>query len=121
MRPILVGAMLLTIASGCAGISPVQIGQTVGTIAGAVLVPGGAPIGALVGMLTGMLVQGQVDKATETRERKELSERLTTGDGQPAMIAEAPPEPVGPPTRVWVDETVQEGRLVAGHFEVRRI
>ena len=103
--------------SGCAGVSPAQVGQTTGTIAGAAIVPGvGAPIGALVGLLAGMVVQGHVDKVTEKKERKELGEQLASGS-QPPSEEGAPPQ--GQATRVWVDETVQGGRLVAGHFDVR--
>ena len=109
--------MGLVLASGCAGVSPAQVGQTAGTIAGAAIAPGvGAPFGALVGLLAGMVVQGHVDKATETRERKELSDQLAVGEQPTAPRASAPQ---GEPTRVWVDETVQDGRLLAGRFETQ--
>lgn len=117
-----VGTLLVAMASGCAGMSPTQIGQTAGTIAGAAIVPGiGAPLGALAGMLAGMLVQGHVDQVTETRERKELGDQLARGHAQPAAAAAAGPGILGTPTRVWVDEDVHDGRLIAGHFEVRNI
>jgi len=97
---------------------PVQIGQMAGTIAGAALAPGvGASVGGLVGMLAGMAVQGQIDKATEGQERKTLSNQLGTGPSSSAQAPAAPPQ--GAPTRVWVDETVQGGKLIAGHFETR--
>ncbi len=109
--------MSVLVSSGCAGIAPVQIGQTAGTIAGAVLVPGvGAPVGALVGLMAGMVVQEQVDKVTEKRERKELGEQLAVGA---APGSETIPPPQGQLIRVWVDETFQDGRLLAGHFDVR--
>ena len=105
--------------AGCAGVSPAQVGQTVGTIAGSAVVPGiGAPVGALVGLLTGMLVQGEVDKVTEKRERKELSGQLASRPDSPGS-----PEPSvqGTPTRVWIDETVEQGRVIAGHFDTRAL
>ena len=106
---------------GCAAVSPVQVGQTAGTIAGAVAAPGvGPPVGALVGMLLGSVVQSHVDKVTEKRERKELAEQLGSGPGGRAM-ASASPVPAGQPTRVWVDEVVHDGAVLAGHFEMRQI
>ena len=117
-RRVLVGILLVLSLSGCAGVSPVQVGQTAGTIAGGAIAPGvGAPFGALVGLLAGMVVQGKVDQATEQRERKELKEQWVRG---PRATAEAL-SPEGVPTRVWADETVQEGRLITGHFETRSI
>jgi len=117
---ILVGALSLALCSGCAGISPAQAGQTIGTIAGAAIAPGiGAPLGALAGLLTGMVFQKQADKGMEKKERRELSEQLAGGQAQ--MTAQ--PEGVlqGQPVRVWVDEMVQDGRTIAGHFDVRYI
>ena len=119
-RRFVIGFFSAWLCAGCAGVPPTQVGQTAGTIAGAAIAPGiGAPLGALVGLLAGMLVQGQVDKATETRERKELSQEL--GRSSASMPGEAGSAPQGEPTRVWADETVRNGRLVPGHFEVRMI
>lgn len=115
---VLLPVAALLLCGGCATISPSQAGQTVGTLAGAAIAPGiGAPIGALVGMLAGMAVQGQVDKVVEKRERVELQQELASGE----RAASAPPSHAsqGQPTRVWVDETEQNGRLVAAHFDVR--
>ena len=114
---ILVGALSVVFVGGCASVPPAQVGQTAGTIAGAAIVPGiGAPIGALAGLLAGMLVQGELDKATEKRERRELSQQLGA-DPHPASSEAGAPH--GEPVRVWVDEAVQGGRLIVGHFEVR--
>lgn len=125
-RLFLVGAGSLMLATGCASVSPLHAGQTLGTIVGAAIAPGiGAPIGAIVGMLAGMVVQQEADKVTERRERKDLGEQLATGPRLPAgaTASSAPPAGgaalQGEPMRVWVDETVQEGRLIAGHFDVR--
>ena len=111
------------LVSGCAGLPPAQVGQTAGTIAGAVIAPGvGAPIGALVGMLAGLVVQGEIDKVTEKHERRDLSKELGTGantGGVSPQPSSLPPQ--GQPVRVWVDESVHEGRRVAGHFDVRYI
>ena len=113
-----VGLASVFLSSGCAGVSPVQVGQTAGTIVGAVIAPGiGPPLGAIAGLLAGMLVQGEVDKVTEKRERKTLGDQLATGGASKASEESGPPR--GEPTRVWVDETVQGGRLIPGHFEVR--
>lgn len=113
-------SLLLLGAVGCAGVSPAQVGQTAGTIAGAAIAPGvGAPIGALVGLLAGMAVQGQVDKVVEKHERQELGDQLA--GGSPATSDGQAQAPAGEPTRVWVDETEQDGRVIAGRFEVRQI
>ena len=91
-----------------------------GTVAGAVALPGiGAPIGGLVGLLAGMVVQQEVDKKTEKRERVELGHELKTMPN--AATAAAGTELAGIPTRVWVDETFQNGRVVPGSFQERSI
>ena len=107
---------LVVLISGCAGVSPVQVGQMVGTIAGSAVLPGaGGPVGSLVGLLAGMVVQGEVDKSTEKRERKDLNQQLADD----TVSSEQAAPPLGEPTRVWVDETVQNGRVIPGHFESR--
>lgn len=110
--------VVMALCGGCAAIPPAQVGQTIGTIAGAAVLPGlGAPIGAMAGMLAGMVVQGHMDKVTETQERKDLGRELSE--------QKSGEEPARPPsgelTRVWVDETTQHGRIVAGHFDVRSL
>jgi hypothetical protein len=118
-RALLAGAASVSLAAGCASVPPAQLGQTAGTIAGAAIAPGiGAPIGALLGALAGMVVQRKVDQTTETRERRELGEQMAA-----VAAAGAPGQPVpqGEPVRVWVDETVKDGRLLPGHFEVRYV
>ncbi len=115
-RTILVGSLSVLVA-GCSSVPPAQVGQAAGTVAGGAIVPGlGAPIGGLIGLVAGLLVQGQIDKATETHERKELGDRLASA---PKKTPDAAPPVEGQPIRVWVDETVQDGRLIAGHFDVR--
>jgi hypothetical protein len=107
--------MMASLLSGCAGVSPAQVGQAAGTLAGGAIVPGlGAPVGALVGLLAGMIVQGHVDKVTERRERQTLGQELAQGPlTDPTAI------PSAGRIRVWVDETIRNGRLVPGHFDVR--
>jgi len=106
--------------AGCASLSPTQVGQATGSIAGAVLAPGiGMPLGALVGTLAGLVVESQVDKVREQKERVELSEQLNIPPEAPPP--QSPEAAFGQPTRVWVDETVDNGRLMAGRFEVRAI
>lgn len=118
-KRVVIGALGTIVLCGCAGVSPSQVGQTAGTIAGAAVAPGvGAPLGALVGLLAGMVVEGQVDRATERRERVELGEQLAD---DPALAADRVGAPHNQPVRVWVDETVHEGRVVAGHFDVRYV
>ena len=114
------GLLSLAGVTGCAGVAAPQAGQTVGTIAGAAIAPGvGAPLGALVGYLAGMMVQGEVDKSTEKKERRELSDRLGARTETASLpIRGGLPASAGA-TRVWVDETVQDGRLVEGHYEAR--
>ena len=117
---LLVAVLTIGLCAGCAGVSPTQVGQTAGTIAGSAIAPGiGAPIGSLVGLVAGLLVQGHVDKVTEKRERKELGDQMATK----GSVAAPPQEtaPPGAPTRVWVDETMRDGRLIAGHFDVREL
>ncbi len=112
--------MSVGLCTGCAGVSPMQVGQTAGTIAGAAVAPGvGAPLGALVGLLAGMVFQKKADQVVEKRERSELSDQLQKGPS--ASSSEPALAPLGEPTRVWVDETLHDGRLVAGHFDVRNI
>lgn len=112
-----IGLLSILLSAGCAGIPPAQVGQTAGTIVGNVLAPGiGAPVGALLGTLAGLVVQGEVDKATEKRERKELGEKLAVGGSRDAERAGPS---AGAPVRVWVDEALHDGRLVAGHFDAR--
>ena len=107
------------LVAGCSGVSPTQVGQTAGTIVGAAIVPGiGAPIGTLVGTLAGLVVEGQMEKAHEKQEQVELSKQL----GAPASTGARPGEPpLGKPARVWVDERLENGRLINGHFEFRPI
>src|SRR3989338_3885307 len=110
------GLLTAALVGGCAAMPPAQVGQTAGATAGAALAPGiGAPLGALVGLLAGMLVQGEVDKVNEKRERRDLNDQLARGST--AEIAEGGPSS-GDPIRVWVDESVRDGRLLTGHFEV---
>ena len=120
-RRFLVLSTTALLLNGCAAFSPVQVGQTAGTIAGAAAIPGlGAPIGSLVGMLVGMVVQDQIDLATETKERRELGQQLEPEKrGTQSMASDAPAPP--PPVRVWVDECVERGRVLAGHFEVQHL
>jgi len=109
--------MSLLLASGCAGVSATNIGQTAGTIAGSVIAPGvGGPVGALVGLLAGLVVQGQVDQSTEKRERRDLNKELAA-DRQAG--SSEPTSPHGVPTRVWVDEALYDGRVIVAHFDVR--
>lgn len=109
--------MLLT---GCAGVPPVQLGQMVGTIAGSIIVPGvGGPVGGFIGLLTGLMVQKKVDQVHEVREHRELSEQLERGSSPAANTPEAFQRQVGIPTRVWVDEQVHQGHVIAGHFDIR--
>ena len=120
-RRALVLVAVLLLAPGCAALAPQQVGQMVGTVAGSAIVPGlGAPIGGLLGLLAGMVVQKRVDQVTEQHERIELGQQLNRiGPSEGAPTAERDAPPFGTPTRVWVDETWREGRLVAGSFEER--
>ena len=107
------------IGAGCSAISPTQIGQTAGSIAGGAIAPGvGVPFGALVGTLAGLVVERHMDKAREQKERVELGQQLQTAAARPTVNAA---ELTGPMRRVWVDETVAQGRMIAGHFESRVI
>ena len=107
------------LVAGCSGLSPTQVGQTAGAIAGGAIIPGiGFPLGTLVGTLAGLVVEGQMEKAHEKQERVDLSKHLA-----PPVSSGAQPRlgGVGEPARVWVDERLENGRLVNGHFEFRPI
>ena len=117
----LIGLSLL-LGTGCATLQPARLGQVVGTIAGAAAIPGiGAPIGGLLGILAGSAFQREVDKLNEGRERVELSEQLHANAHPPGSAAAEMATLVTTPTRVWVDEVVQDGQLIAGHFDTRAL
>ncbi len=115
---VVVGLLGMVTLAGCSGMSAAQVGQTAGAIAGSAIAPGpGTTLGALVGTLAGLVLDEQLDKTREQKERVELGHQLQT-----TPEAEAVEQPAaGQPTRVWVDEHVKHGRLLAGHFEVRNI
>lgn len=108
------GLLVLVLVSGCSGVSATQLGHTVGALAG-IAVPAASPVTTLVGMLAGMMVDHNIQKAEDNRERRSLSDQL--GVGSPGASAAA----IGDPVRVWVDETVREGRILSGHFDVRHL
>ncbi|MBI2174802.1 MAG: hypothetical protein HYU33_06360 [Candidatus Omnitrophica bacterium] len=60
-----------------------------------------------------------MDKATEKRERQTLGEQMQSiaRSGTEESISAV----AGEPKRVWVDETVEKGRVIAGYFDVRNI
>lgn len=120
VRRLVVGFVGGLVVAGCAGMSPSQVGQTTGGLAGAIIAPGvGMPLGALVGTLAGLVVEDQMDKVRQKTERASLNQQLQTPSSAPGRGA-AEPTP-GQPTRVWVDESVQQGRLIVGHFEIRNV
>ncbi len=120
-RIVFVGLILPLLTAGCSSLSPTQVGQTIGSMAGGALLPGaGVPLGALVGTLAGMVVEKQVDKNREQKERVDLSRQLNR-PADPAASQRAAAEPQGQPTRVWVDEHLDGGRLIEGHFESRTV
>ena len=104
----------MLLASGCANVMPHQAGQVVGAIVGSAVAPGiGTPIGSLLGALAGLIVQREVNQSTEQHERVELGRQVKpTGASEPFG-----PVLAGLLGRVWVDETVHTGRVLAGHFE----
>ena len=113
--------------SGCAT-SATQIGQTAGGLLGSVLVPGvGTGLGSLVGTVAGLVVDGQLDKVREKKERVELSQQLQQRPAAAAiprrneLVGSPAGEPAGEPARVWVDEAMKNGSVMAGHFEERVI
>jgi hypothetical protein len=116
LRVGLMGLSLLAM-TGCATLHPQAVGQTLGTIAGAAVAPGiGAPVGALIGLLTGTLLQGEFNRVVAKQERIELGEQLKTRPAGTVLANE--PGPAGTTTRVWIDETVRDGRVVLGHYDV---
>ena len=118
----MVVSTVMIASSGCAGVSPTQVGQTAGSMAGAAIVPGiGMPIGALIGTLAGLVVEQQIDKGREVKERVDLSKRLSSASESKTGSPSDMPTSGGQLTRVWVDEQVENGRLINGHFEQRVI
>ena len=114
---LLITVALAFVVGGCASYPPSQAGYTLGALAGSILVPGlGGPIGSLAGMLAGLAVEKQVDKANEGKERVVLNKQLGTETQQQPTDATA-----GELTRVWVDETIQNGREIEGHFEAKAL
>lgn len=111
----LTGAALI-ISSGCAT-APAAISQAAGMLAAAAGAPG---VAMPITLLTGLVLQSQIDKATETRERRELSDQMA-GSVQAPLVRVTPGVPAGQPERVWVDETVRDGRRIAAHFDVQRL
>ena len=111
-------------AEGCSALPPAQMGQVAGTLIGAAVAPGlGGAVGGMIGTLAGLVVQGEMDHQTENKERTVLGEQLEENPSpktQGAAAQETPQQTLeGVPVRVWVDETTQGGRTVAGHFEER--
>lgn len=122
MRRAQIIAVALLMTAGCAGVSATHVGQTMGTIAGAAIAPGiGAPIGALIGLLSGMVVQGQIDRGVEHREQRTLSDQLASATQSHSSGPHDSSPPTGQQTRVWVDEMLENGRVVAAHFDVRNL
>ncbi len=111
----LTGAALI-ISSGCAT-APAAISQTAGMLAATAGVPG---LAVPVTLLTGLLLQHHIDKTTETRERRELSDQMA-GSVEAPLGSVTPGDPAGQPERVWVDETVRDGRRIAAHFDSHRL
>ena len=110
--------MLALVGCSSMTISPTQVGQAVGAVAGSAIAPGiGTQLGSLAGILAGMVAQGQIDKVTEKRERRALGDQMAHG----SQMAAADDAAVGPLTRVWVDETLVDGRLTPGHFDSRHV
>ena len=110
----------LCLATGCASVPPSQVANAAGTVAAmAVAVTPAAPAAPLVQLLGhfgSMLIQRKEDQVTETRERRELAEQMA-GSGS---ILQGDPL-AGEPVRVWVDETLKDGRILPGRFEVRYV
>ena len=105
-------------ASGCAhGVTGAGIGHVVGGAAG-LIAPPLAPVGAILGYVMGASVdqwlantpEAKAREADRQRQERQLLDQQMVGGFGPA--GGQPGEPV----RVWIDETLHDGRLVAGHF-----
>ena len=125
-RSLLLVTALGLAAAGCAGMSPMQSGYLLGSIAGgAAAGPAGAALGSAVGTLAGALVAKPIEQRREHEERKALEASLGTPpavDGAATPVP-APAAPEGPTVmaRVWVDERLERGRVLTGRFEDRPI
>ena len=119
--------------AGCAGMSPVESGYVLGSIAGgAAAGPAGAAIGSAVGSLAGVMVAKPLEQHREKQERQQLQNQLGAPPVGAASASMAPPaEPPatdvavapggGVVTRVWVDERLERGHVLPGHFEARAL
>lgn len=117
-RAIFLSASLL-LSAGCANVMPHQAGQTIGAILGGAIAPGiGVPMGSVLGTMAGLIVKREMDRVDEKRERVDLGGSVKPGDAPGALASAASLAP-GLPARVWVDETVHDGRMIAGHYDVR--
>jgi outer membrane lipoprotein SlyB len=117
LKPTLVVAFLFT--CGCASVSPTQAGHTAGAFIGGVILPGiGMPIGTAVGYLAGLVVEKKIDEDRDKKEKVELSQKLQDPPESSNISSNLSAEYPG---RIWIDEQVHEGKLIAGHFEERVI
>lgn len=107
-----------------------ESGYVLGSIAGgAVAGPAGAALGSVAGSLAGALVAKPIEQHRERQERKALEASL--GSAPTNLSAASTPPPASPSAeeadgpvvlaRVWVDEHLERGRVVPGHFEQRRL
>ena len=112
-------------SSGCAALPPAQAGQVAGTLLGAAVAPGvGGAVGSMLGTLAGIVLQQGMDKAQEGKERADLGNRLDPdGPGHSPSGGKQGGTQIliGNLERVWVDETVSDGRVLAGHYEQRHV
>ena len=115
--------------SGCASVSPQEIGYLIGALAGgAVGSAPGAAAGALLGTAAGSLIAKPIEHAQEEKERQSLQQQLSGPPGSvAAATAQVPPMTTSAtaqvdtshPQRVWIDEQVISGRVMPGHFDAR--
>jgi uncharacterized protein YcfJ len=68
-RRLAAGIIGMCCLGGCVT-SPTQLGQTAGGILGSLLVPGlGTGLGTLVGTVAGLVVENELDKVRQQKER----------------------------------------------------
>ena len=130
---LLVIAGSLLFVPGCAygpRVPLAGIGCMAGGTSAALVAPPLAPLGALLGHQAGALIDHwlentpkarEMDRQRQSEEQPVLTEQLMTGPLMtgPLPVKDGSEVMAGRPLRIWVDEMMWNGRLVAGHFEDR--
>lgn len=115
---------------GCATADYPAVVSMAGTAVDIVTLPvTGFPIGSVVGTLAGITLQKKQDEIEkeieENRERSDLKEiaqlpntQTTASTPSPSLASSSTEMSL---RRVWIDESTQDGTVVAGHYEQKYV